>query len=144
LCQLLLNGLPYVPQVCPWIKKLDVCTLWIRHKFGEVPGDLLVTPIASIMERAIAAQVAPDFVCIRAINLTFGEHGERGVVTLSCELLYLCVRAGFLPSKLIAGEGKDLETLLSILLVEICQLSVVVGRHASLRCHVHKHDNLFL
>ena len=96
------------------------------------------------MKWRIAAQVAVDFICVAAVHLTLGEHGERSIVALSCELLYLCVRAWFLSSKLIAGEGKDLETLLSILLVEVRQLSVVVGRQTSLRRHVHKHDDLFL
>ena len=96
------------------------------------------------MQRTIAAQVAVNLIRVAAVHLALGEHGERSIVALSCELLYLCVRAWFLPSKLIAGEGKDLETLLSILLVEICQLSVVVGRHASLGRHVDEHDDFFI
>ena len=96
------------------------------------------------MERTIATQEAVNFICVWSVYLTFSEHGECGIVALSSKLLYLSVSARLLPSELVAGEGKDLETLLSILLVEIRQLSVVVRRHASLRRHVHEHDDLFL
>ena len=96
------------------------------------------------MQRTVAAQVAVDLIRVSAVHFTLGEHGERSIVALSCELLYLCVRAWFLPSKLIAGEGKDLKTLLSILPVEVRQLSVVVSRQTSLCRHVHEHDDLFL
>ena len=49
-----------------------------------------------------------------------------------------------MPSKLVTGEGKDFETLLSILLVQVCQLTVVVCSHASLGCDIYKDDDLFL
>ena len=96
------------------------------------------------MKLTVVAQVPPDFIRVRPVDLAFREHGERGIVALSSKLFYLCVCARLLPSELIAGEGKDLETLLSILLVEVCQLSVIVGCQASFCRHIYEHDNLFI
>ena len=142
--QLLLNGLSNLAQRDPWVEELYVRARWIRQNLREVPGNLLIAPAACVVQRAVVAQVAKDCVRVATVHVALGEHGESSVVALSRELLYLCVRAWFLPSKLVAGEGKDLETLLSILLVEIRQLSVVVRRQASLRRYVHEHDDLFL
>ena len=96
------------------------------------------------MQLAVVAQVSPHLVRVLPVDLALGEHGKRGIVALSGEFLYLCIRARLLPTELIAREGKDLETLLSILLVEICQLSVVVGGEASLGGHVDEHDRFFV
>ena len=140
----LFNGLPKVAQLRPWVEVLDFLPVRRRHKLRKVPGDDSVAAISPIVQLAVVAQVPPHLVRVLPVDLAFSEHGERGIVALSGELLNLCIRARFLPPELIAGEGKDLETLLSILRVEICQLSVVVRREASLRGHIDKHDHFFI
>ena len=67
----------------------------------------------------VFAQITVHLICVCPIHLTFGEHGEGGTVAFACEFFNLRVSAGFLTSKLVTGEGKDLETLLSILLVQV-------------------------
>ena len=96
------------------------------------------------MQATVPAQVAPHFVGVLAVDVALGEHGEGRLVALFGELFDLAVCAWFLPSELVAWEGKDLETLVSILPVEICQLLVVFFRQASLRRHVDEHDGLFI
>ena len=68
---------------------------------------------------AITAQETKDLICVLAVHLALGEHWERGTVAFTGELLYLRVSARFLPTELVAREGKDLETLLSILPIDI-------------------------
>ena len=55
-----------------------------------------------------------------------------------------CLRARLLVHELVAGECKDLEPSLAILLVELNHLSVVLIREASVRGHVDDHDTLLV
>jgi len=141
--QFLLYGCSDELHVGPGVEVLDVRTIWCCDKLTEVPRNDPRPSICGIVQLAFASQIPKHFVRCRAIHLALGEHGEICVVTLACKLLYLCIRAGFLPTKLVAREGKDLETLLSILLVQVCQLTVVVGGESSFRRHIDEHDDLF-
>ena len=68
----------------------------------------------------VSAYEAVHLICIFSIHFGLGEHRKFSVVTFLCELFDLKVRAGLLTAELIAGEGKYFETLVPILLVQLC------------------------
>ena len=92
----------------------------------------------------VSAYEAIHLICIFSIHFSLGEHRKFSVVTFLCELFDLKVRAGLLTAELIAGEGKYFETLVPILLVQLCQQPVFLCSQSSLRRNVDEHDHLFL
>ena len=101
------------------------CELCAYEEFSKVPGDHAAAPCPLIKQITVPAQTAVDFIGVFPVDFALCEEGESGAVTFTGELFDLRVGALFLLSKLVAGEGKDFETLVPILLIQICQLSVV-------------------
>ncbi len=81
--------------------------------------------------------------CLRAVDIDLGEHWEVDVVLLLCPSLNLSLRARLLVLELIAGECKDLESSLAILLVKLNHLPVVHIRQTSVRRNIDDHGTLF-
>jgi hypothetical protein len=81
-------------------------------------------------------------VSVFAIDLDLLEHGELNVVLPLGPFLDLSLCARLLVHKLIAGECKDLESLLAILLVQLNHFPVVHICQTSVRRNIHDHRTL--
>ena len=96
-------------------------------EFCEVPRDDLWAILLSVVKLTVSAKVTIHLICVLAVDFALCEHGESCFVALPGKLFDLKIGARLLPSKLIAREGKNFETFVPILLVDVCQLPVVVG-----------------
>ena len=120
------------------------CELCAYEDFSKVPGDYAGEPCLLVMKPTVLTQTAVDLIGVFPVDFALCEEGESGTVTFTGEFFDLCVGTFFLPSKLVAGEGKDFETLVPILLMQICQLLVVVFSHASLGRYVDEQNCFFV
>ena len=68
----------------------------------------------------VSAKPSEALVCVSPIYFALSEQGEGRVVAFTSELLDFQVGARLLTTELVAGEGKNFETLVPILLVQIC------------------------
>ena len=83
-----------------------------------------------------------DLMGVGPIDRHLVEERESGALSHSRKGLDLLARAGLLRAKLVAGEGKDLETLLLILLVESLKLCVGLLREPAPGGDVHDEEQL--
>ena len=133
-----LSGVPFVglldhlvdgrPDLRHLLARVQVdvgCDDGADEELGEVPGDHPSRVGLPVVQAARAAQKPEHFIGVLAVDVALGKHGEGGAVALPRIFLDFRVRPRFLVSELVAGEGKDFETLVSILRVQICQLTVV-------------------
>ena len=100
--------------------------LRVENELGEIPRDKLRHTRGSILETTVSAAESEDLVCVFSVHLALGKHREGRAIALASKLLDFSVSAGFLPTKLVAWEGKYFETLVPILLVQFNQLTVVI------------------
>ena len=82
------------------------------------------------------SQIFVGLVSVDAVDVDLGEEQKLGSVLLLGELLDRLVAAWLLLLELVAGEGKDLQALVSILFVDLHKLSIVLLCQPSLRCYV--------
>ena len=80
--------------------------------------------------------------CVCSVHVDLGEHRESDVVGALGPSFDLSLRAGLLFLKLVAGECKNLESLLAIPIVELHHLSIVHVRQTSLGRNIDHHDAL--
>ena len=79
---------------------------------------------------------------VRPVYIDLREHGELRIVAGS-KGLDIGLSARLLVPELVAGECKDLESSLAILLVELHHLPIVLVSQASLGHHIDDQDTLF-
>ena len=79
---------------------------------------------------------------VRSVYIDLREHGELRIVAGS-KGLDIGLSARLLVPELVAGECKDLESSLAILLVELHHLPIVLVGQASLGHHIDDQDTLF-
>ena len=96
----------------------------VAQKLGEIPGYLLSLASLTVIEGALAAQVAIKFACLRSIDFRFGQDGELDIISKD-KLSNLCRGSRLLASKLIARYGNYFQTLLIILPMQLNHLFVV-------------------
>ena len=111
-------------------------TLWVDDEFGPAPRDHLGLVFLFVKERTISAQELIDRVSLWSIDINLWKHGELDIVFCGGPFFDRGVITRFLFPKLVGGEGKNLETLLSVLLMELNQFFVVLVRQASLAYHI--------
>ncbi len=80
---------------------------------------------------------------VSSVDLNLGEEWELDTVEILSESLDLGLSAWLLRHELVAWESKDLESMLTILLVHLDELSIVLVGQASLGCDVDDQDALF-
>ena len=81
-----------------------------------------------MVELAVSPKVLVCFLSIFTVYVSFFEEHEISSKLGFDPLRYLFVRAWLLFPELVARECEDFETLVSILLVDFCQLRVVFSR----------------
>ena len=141
----LFNRLSYLLHLYSWIQELAFRRIRRPNDhLCEIPRNDFRLILAWIVQAAILTQIAPNLIRFGTIHVALGKHWEVCSIALASKLFDFDVRARFLPSKLVARERKDLETLLSILPIDISELSVVVRGQSSLGRHVDKHDCLLV
>ena len=79
----------------------------------------------------MSSQEFKSLIGMWSIDVTLFKEWESAALILTDEFLNLLSGARFLISELVAGEGKDLKTLVTILLVDFTQLSIVHLRQSS-------------
>ena len=121
----------------------DYLTFLIDEELGEVPRNDLSLALFCVIKHTFCAQEAIHRMCLRAVDIDLGKHWEVNVVLLLCPSLYLGLRTWLLVLELIAGECKDLESLLAILLVKLNHLPVVHVSQTSVRRNIDDHGTLF-
>ena len=89
------------------------------------------------------SQELVDLAGVGSVDVDLGKERELGPIGVAGEGLDLGVGAGLLAHELVAGECEDLKSLLTILVAQVHQLRIVLGRDASLRGYVH-HQDAFL
>lgn len=102
----------------------------VNQEFSEIPLDEVAEH-----PTLFGLQEFPKRMSFTTVHLHFGEHVKLYPITLG-KLLDLRLCAGFLASKLIAGEGQDAEALRLILLVKLHQFGVVHVSLASLTGYI--------
>ena len=117
-------------------------SLLVHDELGEVPGDFPGLLFGVVVEGRVLSQVLVHFVSVGAIDVDFLEDRELSSILLSGKSPDLLVGARLLLHELVAGEGKDFESLVLQLAVHVHQLSVVGVRQSSLGGHVHHHNAL--
>lgn len=130
---LLLDGLDQVIGLHLGVVVGDHFALTVNDELSEVPRDLLGLLLLGVVEFGVAPQELINGAGIIPVDVDLGEHGELGAVEIFSEGLDLSVGSGLLPQELVAGEGKDLKSMLSILLVQFDQLNIVLVGESSLR-----------
>lgn len=98
---------------------LNDVTLLVDKEFGEVPLDHLGTKNASLF----LLEELEDLVGVTAVDIGFGHHRESYTVVTLAELADGFIAPWILTSKLVAREPNDLQTLVSVLFVELLKLS---------------------
>ena len=111
----------------------------IYQELCEVPRDDIGLVWTFIVKRAMTAQELINGMSIRSIDLDLWHHGELNTICSRCPLFDLSIRLWFLSFKLVAGESKDFETLLPILLMDLHHFLVVLVCQASLCRHIDDH-----
>lgn len=115
----------------------------VDNELGKVPRNFLGLFPLRVVQLGVVPQVLIDGACILPVDIYLGEERELGLVYLFNEGLDLGVAPRLMIHELVAGEGKDLQSLVSILVVQLDKLSIVLARDSSLRRYVHNQDALF-
>ena len=98
----------------------------VAEELGEVPLDE-----APETARQVLFQKPEEGVLLAPVDLDLVEKVVHIEFVLADELLDVGVRAGLLPTELVAGEGQDGQALVAVPLIESGELSVVFGGQAS-------------
>ena len=93
-----------------------------------------------IVKLAVVSEEAVNRVRVGKVHVDFRHEWEFGIEAIPDSCFDLCVAAGLLAHELVAREGEDLESPLTILLVELVHLPVVLRRQTSLGRHVDDQD----
>lgn len=91
--------------------------------------------------------VAEEFVYLAgvlSIHVSLRKKREFGSIEVTSECLNLGVGAWLLSHELVAGECKDLESLVPIQFVQTRHLCIGLVGESSLRCDVHDHNAFFV
>ena len=128
--------------VCQGVPELYDLALLIDEEFCEIPGDLSSHFLLLVVEFAVFAQILVNGVCVGPVHFDLGEHGEPYSVSHGSSLDFL-IGARLLVFELVAGERQNLETLVSILLVDLYHPFVVLVSETSLRSYVDDEDGFF-
>ena len=97
----------------------------IHQKFREVPGDLQNLIVLGVVERLrIVSQKFINLASVGAVDHRLLHDGEFGLEFLSDQLFDVSVRALLLTEKLIAREGQNFKTFVSILVVQLHKLRI--------------------
>ena len=129
-------------RVCQGVPELYDLALLIDEEICEIPGDLSGHFLLLVVEFAVFAQILVNGVCGRPVHLDLGEHGEPHSVSHGSSLDFL-IGARLLVFELVAGERQNLETLVSILLVDLYHPLVVLVSETSLRSYVDNENGFF-
>ena len=140
------HGLDFSLERCRaffWLVVMDHVTLFIDKELGKVPRNhlgLLILSIPSLS--ALRPEESVNGVSVGPVDIDLRKHRELSVVGSLREGLDFGFCARLLIPELVAGECKDLEPLIDILLVELHHFFVVQVSEASLGRHVHHHSAL--
>ena len=119
---------------------VDNFSICVHEELSKVPWYFAGFFLLCIVQRTIHSQELVDRVGISAVDVDLWKHREFHAVCRLCPFLDLGFWSWLLASELVAREGKDLETLVTELLMELNHFFVVLGGEASLCGHVHNHD----
>ena len=91
----------------------------IDDELGPAPWNILSLLSLCIEKLAVSAEEPVDRVCVRTVDFYLWEKQELCLVLASSKLYDISLRAWFLAPELVAWERKDLESSLTILLVQL-------------------------
>jgi hypothetical protein len=101
----------------------------VNQEFSKVPQNVG----SSILERNFILKVSKDRSGIGTIDIFLGEHNHTFSVaeTITDKGCNFFGGTGFLLQELIAGKGKNFESLLSVFINQFDELCVIDGGHTS-------------
>lgn len=111
-------------------------SLLVNQKLGEVPFDVVSEDAAFA-----GLQKLVDGCDILTININLVENWILGFEASASKLNNLLISARFLPTKLVAWESKDLETLVLVLLIQLAQFRVIGIGQATLGSNIDDEEN---
>ena len=97
----------------------DNLALTIDDELGPAPWNILSLLSLRIEQLAVSAEEPVDRVRVCTVDFDLREKQELCLVLASSKLYDISLCAWFLAPELIAGERKDLESSLTILLVQL-------------------------
>ena len=107
-----------------------------RYHLSRTIDQVLLEVPCDVPRLRLFLEVFVHGTCITSINVDLLEERIRGAFALR-KLLDIFVAARLLPAELVAGEGKDLEALATILSVQLVELSIVELGQPSHGRHIH-------
>merc|ERR1711911_127537 len=116
----------------------DGLSVFIYDELGKIPLDETSKEAA-----LLGLEVIPQRVSTRTTDINLGKEVKADSIAGS-KLLDIFRCAWFLRTKLVAGEGEDFQTALSVLVVQLHQLFVVGVGLASLGSHIDNNGHITL
>lgn len=100
--------------------------------------------LGSVIELGIVSEVLVDLASVLSVHVSLRKEREFSAVQITSEGLDFGVSARLLAHELVAGECKDLESLVPIQFVESHHLCIGLVSESSLRSDVNHHYAFFV
>lgn len=130
----------YLRFKVPWLYLgtgiVNYLSFWVNQELSKIPRDILQGDLTSWWVLNLRFEVLVHWMSIWSIYFNLLEQGKVNFVSLTRKLEYFILRFGFLLTKLVAREAKDLQTPVFVFIIKFSQLAIIGVSESTLWGHI--------